>query len=62
MNISGTEGSIEQLSLVTRIELISDEGRQVSLKAASDVAVSIQDSGRTLKIFYTGGPHEPGMF
>jgi hypothetical protein len=36
---------------VTRVELITSWGREVTLSECSNVKVSLQDDGRTIKIF-----------
>ena len=40
---------------INRIELISEHGRQVVLSrnTIKDVQLSLQDDGKTLKVFYT---------
>jgi len=39
---------------VTRVEVISyPGGRQIPVYGASKVSVSVQDDGRTLKLFYS---------
>lgn len=37
---------------VTRIEVISDKGREYVNRHVKNIRLSIQDDGRTLKIFY----------
>ena len=36
---------------VTRVELITNRGREVVYLECSDVKVSLQDNGRTIKVF-----------
>ena len=43
-----------QLGQVTRLEIIDADGRSYVNWAARDVSLSLQDSGRTLKIFCRG--------
>jgi hypothetical protein len=43
--------SIESLPHVTRVEVIGKKGREFTQYDCSNVQVSIQDQGRTLKVF-----------
>lgn len=45
-----------RLDKVTRLEVIDEDGRSYVNWAAHDVSLSLQDNGRTLKIF-CGGRH-----
>lgn len=40
---------------VTRLTVISGDGRRLEAWNISNVAMELQDDGRTLKIFYKGG-------
>jgi hypothetical protein len=45
---------IKAYPTITRVEIIrNDEGRVFTEYSAKDVEISLQDDGRTLKIFYT---------
>lgn len=39
-------------SKVTRIEVIDQKGRRFVTHSAENVALSLQDDGRTMKVFY----------
>jgi hypothetical protein len=43
--------SIESFPNVTRVEVIGKKGREYTEYGCSNVQVSIQDGGRTLKVF-----------
>ena len=47
----GKEATLQELSEVNRVEVIDNSGRAYVNMSAKDVAVSIQDNGRTLKVF-----------
>lgn len=49
--IETTEDSFAEFIRITRVEVIDAEGRGYTNHNAKDVAVSIQDEGRTLKVF-----------
>lgn len=46
---------VDGLPLVSRVELVTEEGRELVIQPASEVGVSVQDEGRTLKIFLKRG-------
>ena len=45
--------SNQQFDNVTRFEVIGPNGREVTSYGVQDITLSIQDDGKTLKIFYT---------
>ena len=42
---------IESHPLVTRVEVIGDEGREVVKYGMEGISISFQDDGKTLKVF-----------
>lgn len=46
-----SEGALEKLEKITRVEIIDDTGRVYVNTHCYDVSVSVQDGERTLKLF-----------
>ena len=46
-----TQDSMQEFPLCTRVEVIDQDGRLLVLMNADNVMLSIQDDGRTVKIF-----------
>jgi hypothetical protein len=51
LGVEPTDYSIEAFPHVTRVEVISNDGREFVRYGCSNVQVSIQDDERTLKVF-----------
>jgi hypothetical protein len=49
-----TNMTITEFPNVTRVELISEKGREVVKYGQKEVSIQLQDDGRTLKIFTDG--------
>ncbi len=47
--------NVSEPPIITRLEVIDEDGRLIVLRDLTELKYDIQDNGRTLKIFVKGG-------